>query len=139
MFKAMIQSPMSGERVEEVIFNIPSTMACLPEVTARKLRKRESGCPPPVMFFNVFEPLFGNASSPRDSLMGMEHTEGCLDPFGIAKPFRVPELSQPPGLIPKTGFHLRKQALRILKQNPLIPLDDGQVLHHGEDAKSVAR
>jgi hypothetical protein len=76
MFKAMIQSPMGGERVEEVIFNIPSTMACLPELTDRKLRKRESGCPPPVMFFNVFEPLFGDASPPRDSLMGMRNYPG---------------------------------------------------------------
>ena len=64
MFKAMIQSPMGGEGVEEVIFNIPSTMACFPKLTAGELRKKEGGLPPPVMFFNVSEPFFGDASSP---------------------------------------------------------------------------
>lgn len=30
MFETVIQSPMGGEGVEGIIFNIPSAMACLP-------------------------------------------------------------------------------------------------------------
>ena len=42
MFKAMIQSPMGGGHVEEVILDIPSMMAYFPSVTAGELRKRIS-------------------------------------------------------------------------------------------------
>jgi hypothetical protein len=125
MFKAMIQSPMGGERVEEVIFNIPSTMACFPKLTAGELRKREGGCPPPMMIFDGFDPLLADTLSLGDGLIGMEHPERYLDSFGRGEPFHIPELNQPPGLVPKTGFHLSKQALRILKQDPLIPLNNG--------------
>jgi len=58
MFKAVIESPMSGERVKGIIFHIPSAVSGLPELTARKLGDRETGCPPPVMFFDIFEPCF---------------------------------------------------------------------------------
>ena len=54
---------MSGEGIKEVIFDIPSTVPCLPELTREVERERKRGGPPPVMIFNVFEPFFGDASS----------------------------------------------------------------------------
>jgi hypothetical protein len=125
MFKAMIQSPMGGERVEEVIFNVPSTMAYFPKLTAGELRKREGGRPPPMMLFDGFDPFLADTLSLGDGLIGVEHTERYFDSFGRGKTFHVPELSQPPGFVPKTGFHLCKETLRILKQGSLIPLDNG--------------
>jgi len=124
MFKAVIQSPVGGEGVEEVIFDIPSTMACLPKLITWKLRKREGGGPPPMMIIDGFDPLFADTLSPGDGLIGMKYPERDLDSFGRVKPFRVPELSQSSRLVPKTGSHLGKQALCILKQGSLIPLDD---------------
>jgi len=73
MFKAVIESPVSGKGVKGIIFYIPSPVTRFPELTTRKLGEREGGRPPPMMFFDVFEPLFGDAPSPRDRLMGMEH------------------------------------------------------------------
>jgi hypothetical protein len=74
MFKAVIESPVGGERVKGIIFHIPSVVTRLPELTTGELRQTESGCLPPVMFFNVFEPFLGDAPSSRDRFMGMEHT-----------------------------------------------------------------
>ncbi len=74
MFKAVIERPVSGECIKGIIFYIPPAMTRLPELTAGKLREGESGRPPPVMLFHLFEPLLGDASSSGDRFMGMEHT-----------------------------------------------------------------
>jgi hypothetical protein len=73
MFKTVIQSPMGGEGVEEVIFNIPSAMACLPKLMTWKLSKREGGCPPPMMILDGFDPLFAETLSLGDGLIGMKY------------------------------------------------------------------
>jgi hypothetical protein len=115
MFKARIQSPMSGERVEEVIFNVPSTMACFPKLTTGELRKREGGCSPSMMIFDGFDPFLADPFSFGDGLIGMEHTQQYFHASGRAKAFYIPELCQPSGLVPQIGLHLRKQTLRVLK------------------------
>jgi hypothetical protein len=52
--------------------------------------------------------LLADTLSLGDGLIGMEHTEWYHDSFSRGKTFHIPELSQPPGLVPKTGFHLGK-------------------------------
>jgi hypothetical protein len=86
MFKAVIEGPMSGKRVKDIIFDIPSAVTCVPELTTRKFRERESSRPPPVMVFNVFEPFIGNPSvvgaRPRDAVssgrISLAHPEARL-------------------------------------------------------------
>lgn len=113
MLKTMIQSPMGGERVEQVIFNIPSTMAYFPKLTAWELRERKGGGPPPMMIFDGFDPLLTDTLSLSDGLIGMKHPKRFLDSFGRAKPFDIPELGQPPRLVPKARFHVCKETLRL--------------------------
>jgi hypothetical protein len=125
MFKAMIKSPMGGECIEEVIFNIPSKMAYFPKLTTGKLRKRKGGRPPPMMIFDGFDPFLSDTLSFGSGLKGMEYAQRYLHAFGRAKAFHIPELSQPSRLFPKIGFHLGKETLRILKQGSLISLVDG--------------
>jgi len=86
MFKAVIQSPMGREGIEEVIFNIPSAMAYFPKLTTGELRKREGGCPPPMMIFDGFDPFLADTLSSGDGLIGMEHTQRYLHAFGRGKP-----------------------------------------------------
>ena len=74
MFKAVIESPVSRERIKGIIFDIPSVVPRLPELTGGELGETESGRPPPVMLFDIFEPFFGDASPLCDRFMGMEHT-----------------------------------------------------------------
>ena len=93
MFKAMVQSPMGGERVEKVIFNISSTMTCFPKLTAGKLRKREGGRPRPMMIFDDLDPFRAETLSLGDGLIGIEHPERYLDSLGRGKAFHIPELS----------------------------------------------
>jgi hypothetical protein len=78
-----------------------------------------------MVIFDGLDPLFTETLSFGDSLIGMEHPERSLDSLGRAKPFHIPELSQPSRLVPKTGFHLCKETLRVLKQSSLISLNDG--------------
>ncbi len=55
----MIQGPMGRQRVEKVVFNVPSTVTDLPELAAWELRDRKGGGPPPMMIFYGFNPFFG--------------------------------------------------------------------------------
>ena len=89
MFKAMIESPMGGEGIEEVIFNIPSAIAYFPKLTTRELRKREGGRPPPMMIFDGFDPLLADTLSFIEGLIGMEDSERYLHAFGRGNPFHV--------------------------------------------------
>jgi len=57
-----------------------------------------------MMIFDGFDPLFADTLSLGDGLIGMQHTERPLDAFGRAKPFHIPELSQPSRLVPRPGF-----------------------------------
>jgi hypothetical protein len=73
MFKAVIETPTSRERVKDIVFHIPSAVTCPPEMITGDGRERKGRRPPPVMVFNLFEPFVGDASSPRDCLMSMKH------------------------------------------------------------------
>ena len=115
MFKAVIQSPMGGEGVEEVIFDIPSAVAYFPKSAAGELRKREGGCPPPMMLFNGFRPLLADTLSFGDGFIRMKHSQRDPNAFSGAKPFHIPKLRQASRLVPKTGLDLSKETLRILK------------------------
>lgn len=115
MFKTMIQRPMGGEGVKEVIFNVPAIVTNLPELTTGELSERQSGGPPPMMIFDGFSPLPGDPFPLGESLMGMKDAQGPLHAFGGSEAFRIPESGPSSRLVPKARFHASKQTLSILQ------------------------
>lgn len=115
MFKTMIQRPMGGEGVKQVIFNVPAMVTDLPELTTGELSERQSGGPPPMMIFDGFSPLPGDPFPFGESLIGMKDAQGRLHVFGGSEAFRIPESGPSPRLVQKVRFHASKQTLSILQ------------------------
>ena len=123
MLETVIERPISHQGVEQIVFDLPASMSDVPEQPRGHLGHRERRHPPPVVDLRLFDPLVVLVVPFRYRFLRMENAQGNLNPFRRAKAFRIPSSDLRSPFFPNFRFHQREDALGILKEHPMFPLE----------------
>jgi hypothetical protein len=123
MLETVIERPISDESMEQIVFDIPASMADTPEQKRGHLRGGKRCYPPPVMELGLFDPLVVLTMPFGQRFLRMENPQGNLNPFSHCKALRIPGPDVASTLFPNLRFHEREDTLGILKQDPLLSLE----------------
>ena len=123
MLETVIERPISHQGVEQIVFDFPASMSDMPEHSRGHLGHRERRYPPPVMDLCLFDPLVVLALPFGHRFLRMENSQGNLNPFRRAKAFCIPGPDLRSPFFPNLRFHQGEDALGILKEQPVFPLE----------------
>src|SRR4030042_1333157 len=90
MLKTVIERPISYQRMEQVVFDLPPLMSDIPEQTCAELRLGQRCYPPPVVELCLLDPLMLLTLPFGHRFLRMENPQGDLNAFGCAKAFCIP-------------------------------------------------
>jgi len=123
MLETVIERPISHQGMEQIVFDLPASMSDVPKHPRGHLGHGERRDPPPVMDLRRFDPVVVLAVPFGHRFLRMENSERNLNAFRRGKTFLIPSPDLRSLFFPKFRFHERKDALGILKEQPMFPLE----------------
>jgi hypothetical protein len=124
VFEAVIERPISNQTMEQIIFDLPASMSDVAEQACGESSHGKGRHPPPMMDLCLFDPLVVLTMPFGHRLFGMENPQGGLNAFSRCKTFRIPGPNLASSFFPTLRFHQREDALGILKEHPVLSLQD---------------
>jgi len=91
--KTVIEGPVGGQGMKQIILHLPPGMTDLPKKAGRESGGRQGGHPLPVMSFLLLNPALSSATPAGDNLFRPQDAQGNLDPLGRGEPFGIPSLN----------------------------------------------
>jgi len=124
MLEAVIESEVSYQGVEQIVFDLPASMSDVPEQAGGDLGGGDGRRPTPVVELCLFKPLVVFTVPFGDRFLGPQNSQRNLNSFRCGKTFCIPGPDLRTLFFPNLWFYQREDPLGILKKESLFTFED---------------